>query len=306
MARQPTLKQLKYLCAVAEHQHFGRAAEASYVSQSTLSAGIQELEETLSASLIERNNRKVLLTSLGLEVVIRAQSMLVDVEELISLCAAAGEPFSGKMRLGVIPTIAPFILPQLLSSLRTEYPDFKLYIREDLSHQLVGALHTGELDVLLLALPFPADSVEVMSLMADDFLLASPRHHQLARSASLATADLEGEDLLLLEDGHCLRDHALEACKLRDSQISVPYQATSLATIVQMVANGIGVTLLPAMSVASGITAGTDIEVTPFQDAGIAREIGLMWRRKTPRTAEFRMLGERIKACTQGAVGAPD
>lgn len=306
MARQPTLKQLKYLCAVAEHQHFGRAAEASYVSQSTLSAGIQELEETLSASLIERNNRKVLLTSLGLEVVIRAQSMLVDVEELISLCAAAGEPFSGKMRLGVIPTIAPFILPQLLSSLRTEYPDFKLYIREDLSHQLVGALHTGELDVLLLALPFPADSVEVMSLMADDFLLASPRHHQLARSASLATADLEGEDLLLLEDGHCLRDHALEACKLRDSQISVPYQATSLATIVQMVANGIGVTLLPAMSVASGITAGTDIEVTPFQDAGIAREIGLMWRRKTPRTAEFRMLGERIKACTQGAAGAPD
>lgn len=306
MARQPTLKQLKYLCAVAEHQHFGRAAEASYVSQSTLSAGIQELEETLSASLIERNNRKVLLTSLGLEVVIRAQSMLVDVEELISLCAAAGEPFSGKMRLGVIPTIAPFILPQLLSSLRTEYPDFKLYIREDLSHQLVGALHTGELDVLLLALPFPADSVEVMSLMADDFLLASPRHHQLARSASLATADLEGEDLLLLEDGHCLRDHALEACKLRDSQISVPYQATSLATIVQMVANGIGVTLLPAMSVASGITAGTDIEVTPFQDAGIAREIGLMWRRKTPRTAEFRMLGERIKACAQGAAGAPD
>jgi LysR family hydrogen peroxide-inducible transcriptional activator len=306
MARQPTLKQLKYLCAVAEHQHFGRAAEASYVSQSTLSAGIQELEETLSASLIERNNRKVLLTSLGLEVVIRAQSMLVDVEELISLCAAAGEPFSGKMRLGVIPTIAPFILPQLLSSLRTDYPDFKLYIREDLSHQLVGALHTGELDVLLLALPFPAESVEVMSLMADDFLLASPRHHQLAKSDSLATADLEGEDLLLLEDGHCLRDHALEACKLRDSQISVPYQATSLATIVQMVANGIGVTLLPAMSVASGITAGTDIEVTPFQDAGIAREIGLMWRRKTPRTAEFRMLGDRIKACTQGAAGASD
>ncbi|WP_435215738.1 LysR substrate-binding domain-containing protein [Luminiphilus sp. nBUS_16] len=306
MARQPTLKQLKYLCAVAEHQHFGRAAEASYVSQSTLSAGIQELEETLSASLIERNNRKVLLTSLGHDVVLRAQSMLVDVEELISLCAAAGEPFSGRMRLGVIPTIAPFILPQLLGSLRTEYPDFKLYIREDLSHQLVGALHAGELDVLLLALPFPADSVEVMSLMADDFLLASPCHHPLAKSTTLATADLEGEDLLLLEDGHCLRDHALEACKLRDSQISVPYQATSLATIVQMVANGIGVTLLPAMSVASGITAGTDIEVTPFQNAGIAREIGLMWRRKTPRAAEFRMLGDRIKACAQGAAGAND
>lgn len=299
MARQPTLKQLKYLCAVAEHQHFGRAAEASYVSQSTLSAGIQELEETLSASLIERNNRKVLLTSLGHDVVQRAHNLLVEVEDLVSVCAASGEPFTGKMRLGVIPTIAPFILPQLLGSLRTEYPDFKLYIREDLSHQLVTALHAGELDVLLLALPFPADSVEVVSLMADDFLLASPRQHPLANSRTLATADLKGEDLLLLEDGHCLRDHALEACKLRDSQISVPYQATSLATIVQMVANGIGVTLLPAMSVASGITAGTDIEVTPFQHAGIAREIGLMWRRKTPRAAEFRLLGDRIKNSAQ-------
>jgi LysR family hydrogen peroxide-inducible transcriptional activator len=304
MARQPTLKQMKYLCAVAQHQHFGRAAEASHVSQSTLSAGIQELEETLSASLIERNNRKVLLTALGEDVVARSQNILVDVEELISLCAAAGEPCSGKMRLGVIPTIAPFVLPQLLGSLRSEHPEFKLYIREDLSHQLVSALHAGELDVLLLALPFPADAVEIMPLMVDEFLLASPCEHRLAQSSTLATADLQGEDLLLLEDGHCLRDHALEACKLRDSQISVPYQATSLATIVQMVANGIGVTLLPAMSVAGGITAGTDIEVTPFQHAGIAREVGLMWRRKTPRASEFRLLGDRIKQCAKASIEA--
>ena len=143
MARQPTLKQLKYLCAVAEHQHFGRAAEACYVSQSTLSAGIQELEESLSASLMERNNRNVLLTSLGQDVVVRAQEILVDVEEMLSLCAAADEPFTGKMRLGVIPTVAPFILPPLLSSLRKEHPDFKLFIREDLSHQLVAGFACG-------------------------------------------------------------------------------------------------------------------------------------------------------------------
>ena len=297
MARQPTLKQLKYLCAVAEHQHFGRAAEASYVSQSTLSAGIQELEDTLSASLVERNNRNVLLTGLGQEVVERSQGILLDVEELVSVCAASAEPFSGKMRLGVIPTVAPFVLPRLLAGLRSDHPDFKLFIREDLSQHLVNALHAGELDLLLLALPFPAEGVELMSLFADEFLLASPSGHPLAQHEGLKTIDLKGEDLLLLEEGHCLRDHALEACGLRDSQVSVPYQATSLATIVQMVANGIGVTLLPQMSTAAGITAATDIALTPFADSGVAREIGLMWRRKTPRTTEFRLLGERIKAC---------
>ncbi len=296
MARQPTLKQLKYLCAIAEHQHFGRAAEASHVSQSTLSAGIQELEETLSASLVERNNRNVLLTGLGHEIVRRAHEVLVEIDDLVSLCAAAREPFSGKMRLGVIPTIAPFLLPYLLGPLRDEHPDFKLYIREDLSHHLVNALHAGELDVLLLALPFPAEGTEVMSLLTDAFLLASPEAHPLANSKRLATTDLKGEELLLLEDGHCLRDHALEACDLRGSQVSIPYQATSLATIVQMVANGIGITLLPQMSVAAGITAGTNIVVTPFRGPQVAREIGLMWRKKTPRRAEFRLLGEKVIA----------
>ena len=299
MARQPTLKQLKYLCAVAEHQHFGRAAEASYVSQSTLSAGIQELEDTLSASLVERNNRNVLLTGLGQEVVERSQGILLDVEELVSVCAASAEPFSGKMRLGVIPTVAPFVLPRLLAGLRSDHPNFKLFIREDLSQHLVNALHAGELDLLLLALPFPAEGVELMSLFSDEFLLASPSGHPLAQRKGLKTIDLKGEDLLLLEEGHCLRDHALEACGLRDSQVSVPYQATSLATIVQMVANGIGVTLLPQMSTEAGITAATDIALTPFAQGGVAREIGLMWRRKTPRTAEFRLLGERIKECAR-------
>lgn len=299
MARQPTLKQLKYLCAVAEHQHFGQAAKACYISQSTLSAGIQELEDTLGVSLVERNNRNVLLTSLGTDVVERAHEILVEVEDLVSMCAAAGEPFSGKMRLGVIPTIAPFLLPKLLRRLRAEHPEFTLFIREDLSQPLVDSLHAGELDVLLLALPFPADNVDVMPLLSDEFFLAAPGDHPLATRRKLKTNDLRGEGLLLLEEGHCLREHALEACKLRDSQISVPYQATSLSTIVQMVANGIGVTLLPKMAVDAGITHGTGLVVHPFEQDGVARQIGLMWRKKTPRQTEFRLLGDFISASAE-------
>ena len=300
MVRQPTLKQLRYLCAVAEHQHFGHAATACHVSQSTLSAGVLELEETLGASLVERNNRKVFLTSLGSEVVERARGLLVDVEDLVSLCAGQGVPFQGRMRMGVIPTVAPYLLPSLLGQIRSQHPEFKLFIREDLSQPLVDALLSGELDVLLLALPFPAEQVETMPLFEDDFLLACPPDHPLANRAPLRSADLRGESLLLLEEGHCLRDHALEACKLRDSQITVPYQATSLATIVQMVANGIGVTLLPGMAVEAGVAGNTPLAVKPFDQANITRQIGLMWRKKTPRRVELRQLGELVAASVEG------
>lgn len=294
MARQPTLKQLKYLAAVAEQGHFGNAARFCHVSQSTLSAGILELEETLGAALVERNNRQVILTTLGLEVVERGQAILMDVEDLVSLCEASAEPFSGKMRLGVIPTVAPFILPSLLKRLRRRYPEFQLFIREDLSSHLVDALHHGELDVLLLALPYPADNVETMHLFDDEFLFACPGDHALAATASIHTSDLKNQDLLLLEDGHCLRDHALDACKLKDADVNIPYQATSLNTIVQMVANGIGITLLPQMALDSRILSGTEVQTRHFADSGISRSIGLMWRKKTPRRAEFSLLGEFI------------
>lgn len=299
--RQPTLKQLRYLCAVADHQHFGQAASASHVSQSTLSAGILELEETLGVSLVERNNRKVILTPLGEEVVERAKGLLVDVEDMISLCAGAGVPFQGRMRMGVIPTVAPYLLPGLLGQIRARHPEFKLYIREDLSQPLVDALQAGELDVLLLALPFPADQVETMALFDDRFLLACQDSHALAQREPLRSTDLRGESLLLLEEGHCLRDHALEACKLRDAQITVPYQATSLATIVQMVANGIGITLLPEMAVASGIAANTSLVIKSFEQSNVTRQIGLMWRKKTPRRVEFRQLGDLISGLVEAS-----
>lgn len=296
MSRQPTIKQLRYLCAVVEHGHFGRAARACHVSQSTLSAGILELEEVLGASLLERNNRTLVLTGLGEEVVARSRSLLLDVEDLIALCQASAEPLSGRLRLGVIPTIAPFLLPSLLKDLRVDYPAFTPFIREDLTEALIDALHRGELDLLLLALPVAADAVDTMSLFEDPFFLASPVDHLLAQQDSLETASLSGQDLLLLEDGHCLREHALEACKLRGAQYTVPYQATSLTTVVQMVASGIGVTLLPGMALTTGALAAQDIAFTPFSDPHVSRTIGLMWRKKTPRRAEFRLLGDYIVA----------
>jgi len=294
MSRHPTIKQLRYLCSVVEHGHFGRAARACHVSQSTLSAGILELEEVLGASLLERNNRSLVLTGLGEEVVARARGLLLDVEDLVALCQAASEPLSGRLRLGVIPTIAPFLLPRLLKRLRGEYPSFTPFIREDLTENLIEALHRGELDLLLLALPVAAESVESMRLFDDPFFLASPAGHPLSQCPSLGTEELHGQDLLLLEDGHCMRDHALEACKLRGAQYTVPYQATSLTTVVQMVASGIGITLLPGMAVEAGALNSPDVVLTPFADVGVVREIGLMWRRKTPRRAEFRLLGDFI------------
>jgi LysR family hydrogen peroxide-inducible transcriptional activator len=299
MARQPTLKQLRYLTALAEHQHFGIAASACHVSQSTLSAGIQELESLLDAALVERANKQAILTPLGEEIVTRAHAILLEVGDIMSLCESAAEPFSGKLRLGVIPTIAPFMLPDLFKQLRQSHPQLQLYIREDLSDRLVAALQQGELDVLLLALPFPADNVKTMSLFRDPFLLACPPSHALAQLESLSTEDLRDQPLLLLEDGHCLREHALEACKLRDSDISVPYQATSLNTIVQMVANGIGLTLLPQMAVNAHITDGTGLHTQGFSGAEVARTIGLMWRVRSPRAHEFRLLGEFIKQHNQ-------
>jgi LysR family hydrogen peroxide-inducible transcriptional activator len=246
-----------------------------------------ELEEVLSISLVERNNRSVLLTSVGSEVVQRARGILTDVDDVVSLCEASREPFQGTIRLGVIPTIAPFILPSLLKSLRAQHPLCKLFVREDLSKSLVDSLQIGELDVLLLALPFPADQTDTLNLFEDPFYLAAMPDSRLVQSSKLRTRDLQGAEMLLLEEGHCLRDHALEACKLREKDVTVPYQATSLTTIVQMVANGIGTTLLPKMATDAGITDGTNLVIRPFEEPNVGRQIGLMWRKKNAPEARI-------------------
>lgn len=295
MTVQPTLKQLKYVCTVAKTCHFGDAARKCHVSQSTLSAAITELEENLGLTLFERNNKQVRLTPTGNEFVRRSQDILTKVNDLVSLCHASQEPFTSEMQLGVIPTIAPFLLPSLLNQMRDEHPDFKLLIREDISASLLRYLENGSLDLLIMALPYPSNGTETLPLFYDDFLLACPDHHPLATQASVNLQDLRDQDLLLLEDGHCLRDHALEACKLSSNEISVPYQATSLNTLVQMVANGLGITLLPKMAVDSHILAGLPVTARPFADKNVRRGIGLIWRKTSPRQHEFRLLGDILK-----------
>jgi len=305
MTHPPTLKQLKYLCAVADQLHFGRAARACYVSQSSLSAGIAELEAHLGVVLLERNNKRVLLTEVGAAVVARSHQILNAVDDLAALCEETVPPLSGRMRLGVIPTIAPFLLPGLLNRLRAEHPQFQLFIREDLSQHLVDALHQGELDLLLLAIPFPAEGVQNMHLFDDRFVLACPPNHPLSQSEPLHTRDLAGQDLLLLEEGHCLRGHALAACHLSSANLSVPYQATSLNTLVQMVANGIGITLLPEMALDTPLLAGTDVLTREFAEPDVQRAIGLMWRRQAARADEFRLLGEFIQQHRVPAITPP-
>lgn len=292
MAQKPTLRQLRYLCALADERHFGNAAKVCHVTQSTLSAGIQELETGLGVALIERGNKRVLLTTTGQVVVKRSRHILLEVEALVEEAASALQPFHRPIRLGVIPTIAPFLLPAALAALRRDHPTFQLLIREDLSERLVSLLLNGDLDLLLMALPYPAGPVATHHLFDDAFVLALPRGHPLGEIKELHTHHLRGQDLLLLEQGHCLRDQALEACKLQSSMISLSFEATSLHTLVPMVANGIGITLLPQMALDSGILAGIDnVETKAFRGKQATRSIDLIWRRQSPREEEYRLLG---------------
>ncbi|MDO8607108.1 MAG: hydrogen peroxide-inducible genes activator [Phaeospirillum sp.] len=289
----PTLRQLRYLVALAEHRHFGRAAEACLATQSTLSAGLQELEALLGAALVERTKRKVLMTPLGEAVVARACDVLRGAEDIADLVRAAGQPLAGPLRLGVIPTIAPFLLPKVLPELRRRYPDLRLVLREDLTARLLDRLAAAELDAALLALPYDAPDMEMMTLVEDPFVLACPPGHPLAAKAQVSGADLVGADLLLLEEGHCLRDHALAACSLPPPSRGEDILGTSLGTLVQMVASGLGVTLLPVLAVEGGVLRGTDLVTRPLAGGG-TRVLGLAWRRSSARKAEFKLLGRAL------------
>lgn len=295
MVHPPTLKQLRYLSAVNETRHFGNAAKACHVSQSTLSAGIHELEVALGVTLVERNNKQVLLTPMGETVILISRDVFDNIDKIMGLCDASKAPFCNDLRIGVIPTVAPFMLPKLLKRLRQKYPQFRVFIREDVSKNLVSALQRGELDMLLMALPFPADNCEAQHLFYDEFHLAYPKGHDLAKKDRLLTRDVRKADLLLLEDGHCLRDHAIEACHLDSKDLSIPYQATTLNTVVQMVANGIGVTLLPQMACSANILRGTGVESRCFDEKNISRSIGLLWRKNSSRVEEFKVIGVFIQ-----------
>jgi LysR family hydrogen peroxide-inducible transcriptional activator len=290
----PTLKQLRHLVALHETGHFGRAAQATFVTQSAFSASIKELETTLGASLVDRTRRRVVFTPLGVQVVERAKRLLADAEELARLAQASHEPMSGPLHLGVIPTISPFLLPRVLPPLRREFPKLKLYLTEDLTGRLIEGLAAGKLDVLLLALPCDCDA-ETMPLWRDRFSLAVREDEPLARLKALKPEQLEPERLLLLQDGHCLREHALSACRLSDPMVAEAYQGTSLQTLVQMVDNGLGVTLVPQLAVDAGLLRGTRVVTRPLIAAHAWRDVGLAWRRGTARRAEFELLGSTLK-----------
>lgn len=295
MKALPTFRQLRYLAALAEHRHFGRAAESCLVTQSTLSAGLQELEAVLGATLVERTKRRVMLTPLGEEILARARALLRDAEELVDVARAAGEPLSGPLRLGVIPTIGPYFLPAALPALRRAHPRLKLYLREDQTARLLDRLASGELDVVLLALPYPTEDLEIEPLGEDPFFLACPPDHPLAGLAEVRPDDLAGVGLLLLEEGHCLRAHALSACRLPGAGAGEGLQGTSLPTLVQMVAGGLGVTLLPRMAAESELLKGAGLVARPLLGEDSARSIGLAWRRSSPRKTEFRLLAAALR-----------
>ncbi len=295
MSMIPSIKQLKYICAVAEHRHFSKAAEACFVTQSTLSASIQDLESQLEAVIFERNKKSVLITPLGERLLHQARVILGDVEDFNSIAHSHEEALAGEIRLGVIPTIGPFLLPSLLAELRTQYTKLKLYLREDMSADLVQRLQQGKLDLILLAFPYSLPDIETVSLFKDEFLLCLSPGHSLEGAKQVSQQQLKGESLLLLEEGHCLRDHALEACKLEKAETDIVYQGNSLHTLVQMVANGLGVTLLPALSIKGGVLGEAKLQLKSFGGENVSREIGMAWRKTDPRREEYLLLAEFIR-----------
>jgi LysR family hydrogen peroxide-inducible transcriptional activator len=289
----PTLRQLQYLVAVHDQRHFGRAAESCFVTQSTLSAGIQELEKLLGTALVERSRQGIRFTPLGKEIVQRARQLLRGAEEIAGLAQAAGQPLTGELSMGVIPTIAPFLLPRVLPELRRAYPELKLYLREETSQQACDALHRGSLDCVLLALPFPCGDVESELLFDDELLLALREKDAAGLPGEVPPAAIRDSDLLLLEDGHCLTEHSLAACGK-----SAPRSAmlgTSIHTLLQMVDNGLGLTLVPQMAVDSGVLDGTSLVSRKLDVDNAVRQIALIWRRRSPREAEFRLLAESLR-----------
>jgi LysR family hydrogen peroxide-inducible transcriptional activator len=294
MVNLPTFRQLEHLVLLAEHSHFGRAAAACHVTQSTLSASIKELENILQASLVDRTKRRVVLTPLGSQIVERARRILREGEDLVEAARAESEPLSGTLRMGVVPTIGPFLLPNILPRLRSAYPALRLYLVEDLTARLVEDLHAGTLDIVLLALPYECGNVEVRTLFQDPFKVALPQGHPLAGGKTVDLDQLRHTGLLLLREGHCLREQALAACRLADRKQIEPVEATSLHTLVQMVDNGLGATLLPQLAIDGGILSGTTLAVLPAEGEQPSRQIGLIWRRGTGRQREFDLLASEL------------
>ncbi len=300
MNNYPTTKQLQCLIALDELKHFGKAASACHISQSAFSIAIKALEDKLQVQLVDRTNKQIIFTDIGLSVVHQARLCLSELDILLDIVAGADAPLSGKITLGVIPSIAPFVLPKFVPQITQTHPDLQLYLREDKTHIVHEQLLSGKLDVILIALPFELHGTQTLTLFDDPFLLA---YHQDSKwfqeqGKAFDINSLPKESLLLLDDGHCLRDHALEACQLRSVEQISRFAATSLQTLLQMVASDLGVTFIPDIAKDSLMVKDSNIELLPLPK-NMHRQIGLAWRKGSSRAEEFKMLGDSIIACMQ-------
>ena len=299
------LRDLRYLVALADLRHFGKAADACFVSQPTLSTQIRKLEEELGVTLIERAPRKVMLTAAGQDMVVRARRIVADVDQMKEAARRSRDPESGALRLGVFPTLGPYLLPHVLPKLQVRFPNLELLLVEEKSDVLLARLREGKLDAALLALPVHDEQLHAEFLFEEPFVLAAPAQHPLASRQSLSMDDLTDHTLLLLEDGHCLRDQALDVCRLSGANEKAGFRATSLETLRQMVAAGVGVTLLPALSVHEPVVQPANIRLVNFRDPVPSREIALVWRRSSALDKFLHAFAETLGALARAQLPTP-
>ena len=298
------LRDLRYLVSLAEHRHFGRAAEASFVSQPTLSTQIRKLEEELGVALVERTPRKVLLTEVGREIAQRAREVLNEVEQIRAIARRTLDPESGTVRLGIFPTLGPYLLPHVVPRIRERFPRLQLLLTEEKTEVVLRLLREGRLDAGILALPIHDDQLHQKFLFEEDFVLAVPETHELAGRAGLKLDELADQNLLLLEDGHCLRDQALEVCELAGAAERSGFRATSLETLRQMVAAGVGITLLPNLAVQPPIAPSADIHLVPFRGDPPSRRIAMVWRKSSAMSPFLERLADVIRALPRNLLDA--
>ena len=290
----PTLRQLEYFTALAETLNFREAAEASQVSQPGLSGQIAQLESTLHGKLFERDRRQVRLTRLGSTLLPKAREVLQNAAQLSELARSMGAPLTGPLRVGTIPTVGPYLLPKILPAVRETFPKLQLFLREDLTPNLLDQLEAGDLDLLLLATDVPLGDLEIMTLFSDPFTVLVPKGHAFESQEEVQVEQLHQVDVLLLEEGHCLGDQALTLCTAPGQTDVAGFRSSSLSTIVQMVAGGMGITLLPEMALERELGGAPHLTTVPFPHDGPSREIGLAWRKSSPRASEYRMIGEAM------------
>lgn len=294
------LRDLRYLVALADKRHFGRAAEASFVSQPTLSAQLKKLEDSLGVLLIERG-RQVRLTPVGEDIAERARRVLREVDDLADTARRHRDPLAGPLEVGFIPTLGPYLLPHIVPAIRRRYPQLNLLLREEQTHRLLESLRTGRLDAAVLALPVDTHGLETMDLFVEPFTVALPPQHPLAAKGTLEIADLENQTLLLLEEGHCLREQALDVCRAVNAREREDFRGTSLETLRYMVASGAGITLLPLLAAAR--SDPSVVAVRPFAAPAPFRTVGVAWRKASARRAAIEALGDAIRDAMAGVMG---